>query len=62
MKSVWFFVALFVGILGVWLVYWPIMESIYACSLMPLFAKMFSFLVGVVIIAADSYFGVKVLF
>ena len=61
MKPVFFIIALFVGILGVWLVYWPIMESIYAWSWVPLIEKISSFIVGIIIIVADSYFGVKVL-
>jgi len=55
-------IALFVGILGVWLVYWPIMESIYAWSWVPLIEKVGSFFVGLIIIIADSYVGIKVLF
>ena len=61
MKPALFFIALFIGILGVWLVYWPIMESIYAVSWVPLIEKINSFVVGIIIIVADSYFGIKVL-
>jgi len=61
MKPALALIALFIGILGVWLVYWPIMESIYAWSLVPLIEKAASFFVGLIIIIADSYIGIKVL-
>ena len=62
MKPLLVLIALFIGILGVWLVYWPIMESIYAMSWVPLTEKICSFFVGIMIIIVDSYIGIKVLF
>ena len=62
MKPILVLIALFVGILGVWLVYWPILESIYAVSWTPLIEKITTFIIGIMIIIADSYIGIKVIF
>ena len=55
-------VAIAIGIFGVWLIYWPLMESWYAASFDPLMAKIESFIFGIIIVIVDGYFGIKVLF
>jgi multidrug resistance efflux pump len=61
MKKILGLIIALVAIFGVWLFYWPLMEAFYAWSFDPLFAKIESFVLGIILMIGGAVAGVRVL-